>query len=186
MAHSPVSPPSPVPGSHLQESPNSDYSASSSNFLRKRQRIYQSISLAFSKNKSPMACSSESFQPGFPEAMSSSDNQEPILGAQNKMQNIEWMNSESRGDGGDQEENQRQEPVITEETVAVQPWSKLDSLFGAAERQLDVVKGPFVPPPTIEEVTLAHRFAMNTEATAPQWEGVNPRIWASNDTACSV
>jgi hypothetical protein len=116
MAHSPVSPPSPGPASHLQEPPTSDYSTLSSILPKKRQRIYQSISSAFSKNKSPRAPSPEPFQP-----TSSSDNQEPIPGAEDEMQNIEWMNSEPRGDGGDQEENQRQEPVITEETVAAQP-----------------------------------------------------------------
>jgi hypothetical protein len=66
------------------------------------------------------------------------------------------MNSEPRGDGGDQEENQRREPVITEETVAAQPRSELGGLFKAAERQLRAVKGPFVHPPTIKEVASAH------------------------------
>jgi hypothetical protein len=69
------------------------------------------------------------------------------------MQNIEWMNSEPRGDGGDQEENQRREPVITEETVAAQPQSELGGLIKAAERQLGAAKGPFVHPPTIEVVS---------------------------------
>ena len=72
------------------------------------------------------------------------------------MQNIEKMNSEPRGDGGDQEENQRREPVITEETVAAQPRSELGSSIRAVERQLGAAKGQFVHPPTIKEVALAH------------------------------
>lgn len=102
MVHSP---PSPGPTSHLQESPTSDYSTLSSTLPRKRQRIYQSISSVFSKNKSPRAPSPEPISPGFPEATSSSDNQELIPAAKDKMQNIEWMKSEPRGDDGDQEEN---------------------------------------------------------------------------------
>ena len=151
--HSPVSPPSPGPTSHLQESPTLDYSTLSSTLPRKRQRIYQSISSVFSKNKSPRAPSPEPISPGFPEATSSSDNQEPIPAAKDEMQNIEWMNSEPRRDGGDQEENPRQEPVVTEETVAAQPQSELGGSLRAAERQLGAAKGLFTPPPTIEEVT---------------------------------
>lgn len=151
MTHSPVSPPSPGPASHLQEAPILNYLTISSTFLRKRQRIYQSLSSVFSRNKSPRAPSPEPFPASFPEATSFSDGQEPIPGAEDKMQDIEWMSSEPRGDGSDQEENNwsSQEPVITKETVATQPQSELGHSFGAVE-------GQFAHPPTIEEVMSAH------------------------------
>ena len=157
IAHLPVSPPSPGPASHLQEAPTSDYSTLSSTLPRKKQRIYQSLSSAFSK-KSPRAPSPEPFPAGFPEATSSSDDQEPIPG-EDEMQSIEWMNSELRGDGSDQEETNwspRQELVITEETVATQPRSEFGGSLRAAERQLGSAKGLFAPLSTIEEVALAH------------------------------
>jgi uncharacterized Zn-finger protein len=119
MAHSPVSPASPGLASHLQEAPTSDYSTLSSTLPRKRQRIYQSRSSACSNKKSPRE-PSEPLPAGFPEATSSSDDQEPITGAKDEMRSIELMNSEPRGDSSDREESLRQEPVITEETVATQ------------------------------------------------------------------
>jgi hypothetical protein len=159
MAHSPVSPPSPGPASHPQEAPTLDYPTLSSTLPRKRQRIYQSLSSAFSKNKSPRAPSPEPLPAGFLEATSSSEVQEPIPGAEDKMQSIGWINSEPSGDSSDQEENNqslRWEPVITKETVAIQPQSELGSLLRAADRQLGAAEGLFAPLPTIAEVTLAH------------------------------
>jgi len=88
LVHPLVSLPSTSHAAHLPKSPTSDHPSHSPSPARKRKRIYQSLSSAFSRYTTPRANSPELFPAGFPEAV---DNEELVpetivAGAQDRSQ----------------------------------------------------------------------------------------------------
>jgi hypothetical protein len=125
---------------------------------RKKWRIYQSLSSAFSRKSSPKANSPE------PSAA--------VLLEATELDANASLNPEGEGgvpDIGDQffrplEDNNRQiksghdagqEPEISDEPVPVQLQSKLDGLLRAADSHLGALKGTFMHLPTVDKVVLA-------------------------------
>jgi hypothetical protein len=117
----------------------------------KRQRVYQSLSSVFSRKFSPRTESPELIPPNAVALSNPRPNPEEAV--PDIIEQFFWPMED---DGG---QSLGQKPATSDLADGVIPalpqQSKLNGLLRAAELHLGAVKGTFMHPPTIDEVTLA-------------------------------
>ena len=106
-----MSPPSTSHAAHLPESSTLDHPSNSPSPARKRQRIYQSLSSAFSRYTTPRANSPELFPASFPKAV------DGISWTEEEMVDMDTEPLEEIGARDDSSQSSIREPVAMDKVA---------------------------------------------------------------------